>query len=442
MNTVRQLVNPLPSRVLLAAVIALLAAAAGAGSAIAQGWGNLSDAAAPQLTVRDLQEMERTLALDPAQREVIETIIVDYQEDLRKMGERLRDDMAKLREDVRARGAAGGNWMERIEPFREKMTSMEAEKDRRDERMWSDIKAVLREDQLDRWSEFERFLRRKRLLPRGILAGESVDLIALVDTVAVDATQRAALEPTLDEYAREIDLALQAREDAAEQARENLREMFQERDLDRTAEQARAQNAARLRVRDINHRYMQRLAAELGDAGERFREAYRREAYPDVHQETYAERAVRAALGLPDLTEGARQSIEALAGELEQRLEVKNREIERLYREHEPERLERRIDMVRALVSGERVDREPDPIREALRERREFEGQIVGRLKSLLTPEQIAALPASPSRPDFEALRSRPREVRQRALERLRERLRDDDQGNFPSRRSGDGEDD
>ena len=133
-------------------------------------------------------------------------------ENLRAQNQSLREESDALRSqmmDSPARQAAFENISLIINDqlrFKRKMR-MEFE---------SDLVAILTEEQFDFWPPLQRQLIRDRLLPRGRLSGETVDVMSLVDEQSYDDDKLLLLLPVLMQWDEDVTRALTARNDHLE----------------------------------------------------------------------------------------------------------------------------------------------------------------------------------------------------------------------------------
>lgn len=133
-------------------------------------------------------------------------------------------------------------------------------------RLDADVQAVLSAAQLERWPAFDRWVRRHHSLGWGRLAGESLDVFAMLDELVAARPEAAArLEPLRADLEQRVDLALARRNDAALEAVMAIDEAVAARDAD--AVRREAERLARLheRVRDANLAAVQAAAAVLAD---------------------------------------------------------------------------------------------------------------------------------------------------------------------------------
>jgi len=357
----------------------------------------------PAYSSQHLAVIEETLTLDEGQAELVKAFLDSYTTRYNQIGEEARDEMEFLREEMRGsfnnddadRGAA-------FETIRTRMAQFQAQRDEAAAVFVTSLQSVLTEEQMERWPQFERTMRRIQQVPLGTMSGESVDLFTIVETSGISDTSQDAVQPTLAEYEAHLDVALQQRQ--AELAdNDDFRNTFRaimtgEADLDDLKSDMDKRTKVRMRVRDLNDMYATQIESLLADPEEAsdFRAAYRDAAYPRVWDETWGEQVFAAALELEGIDESVLAQVEALALSHADGLLRRNEKLEAVVRKEEPAQNDRRIEMMAARMNGEDVNFDDDPMREAFRERGEYEDGMVTQLRALLTEDQIRQLPRRP----------------------------------------------
>lgn len=362
----------------------------------------MQDLNEPEYTVRDILTLQGVLKLDEGQRMLAEAFLEEYQTAFRAEHESFRMRQEEIRESIRSGGMEGRDWRDMIEPIRAAAETFGETRRQLGSQFLSDTQAILSAEQVEQWPEVERVLRRQKMIPRGMLSGESVDLYAVVERSTLDEAQRLRVDPILVDYGVQLDQALQQREADMPRAEEAVVEAFRSGDLDAASSAVDRQLKLRMRIRDLNDQFSRMIEAEIADPT-RFKEEYLKAAYPSVYGDDYYNTLFDAALAMPDIDDSQRASVEALRQTFVQRMAGINQTLARTVRENEPKRLEQMVEMVRSRMNGRGGgdgdwNRE-DPIREGFNERREVGDQFREQLESLLTPAQVAALPPPQRRP-------------------------------------------
>lgn len=256
------------------------------------------------------------------------------------------------------------------------------------------VMSILTEEQQALWPALDRRFRREKTLDDGQLSGERVNLFHLARDQQIDTTTLEPIQPMLGEYELLLDDALQRRNAYLRSSVSDLTQAYQEQNFKRGLSIVDQQTQLRTAVRDVNDTYAQMMIAALPDetAGA-FKTAYRNTAYPRIFQTTRAQRAFAAAKELPDLAPETLEAIVQLEISYLGELAAINEQLVALTKQHEPQNTRRNAEWMVARMSGERVDRPSDPVREAYNERNELDEKYLELLKALLTEEQFESLP-------------------------------------------------
>ncbi|MHC4990904.1 MAG: coiled-coil domain-containing protein [Planctomycetota bacterium] len=404
----------------------------------------------PELLRRDLRLISEQLELDEAQRSIVEALLRDYEKSFEAEADKMRQRMSELRprdeqseQQRERRREIGARFREIFTAMREAreqggdpemLRKLEAEAAELRERMgelrppmpegedlqrlresidrlsreWrgdrrrlrgdfmSGVQAVLTEEQLRRWDEFERTLRRLKSLPRSRLSGESVDMLALLRDLGIARNATVDLEMLMDDYARELDAALVRRDEHLEESRTATILAMLERDMQAATAVARHDGAVRAAIVEVNEQYAGTIPTLLDEQqAATFSRRYRERAFPRIFEPTTTKRAFAAALEM-ELEEEVRAAVEALRYEHARDLDSANERLLRITRADEPRRAERQIQRWLGRMIGQERSRsdDDDPIDEAYRSRRQMEDRYRDQLESLLPPEEAAQLPA------------------------------------------------
>ncbi|MBX3354386.1 MAG: hypothetical protein KF724_01655 [Phycisphaeraceae bacterium] len=418
----------------------------------------------PEFMRRDLPLIREQLALDDTQRMVVEQLLLDYdeafnpasqeaQEKIRNsmqeiaagffnpaMRERMESAMQGLRADIEQIAAESGGEIDpevRAALIRERMGKFQDEMIREREQsgaqaqtretigrmidtmedwhnqrrkmrddLLAGIRAILSEQQAEKWESFDRFMRRERTIPLGSLSGEQVDLFAILDEANLSEEVMATLVPTLDRYEMELDQALRARNTFLEQSEIRFLRAAQSGNSREVEDTARRSADLHRAVRDINDRYRVEVVALLP---EELRSQVQRAAlvagYDRVYRPTQAERAFEAALEWDDITPEVRTAIANLSTQFGVDVASLNERMMTHLRRQEPldivEQSGAIISMVNGLppmgmgmgrrfgVGGDT----PDPMQDMLSKRGDLNDAYMRRLRDLLSPEQQEKLP-------------------------------------------------
>lgn len=177
-------------------------------------WGMMGATAAPPITARDLRLYAEVLALDEMQLEIMQ----DAYEDFERTFMRESTLYSEVRSDAQHAHNPGGDWTHMQKRFADIKADFDQKIDRMEEQFISDLRLVLRQDQIDRWQRLEREQRRAKTLAKyGSYPEEKIDLVASVHALNLSAAERQSLEALLEDYRVQIDSVLVSRNRRAEQ---------------------------------------------------------------------------------------------------------------------------------------------------------------------------------------------------------------------------------
>ena len=339
---------------------------------------------------RDLERYSQFLGLDPDQREAAELLLEGYRAEFDGLAQESREAMEGVREEFRqTRDPAV--WRD-IGP---KMMAFAASRDRLEADLLVDIRELLTEAQAERWPRVEMMRRRDATLRRGLLSGESVDLVRVFEDLKAEPEVTEAVRPVLDRYEQELDRALIERNRVFQENRQKGAEALQVGDMaavDGLFAQARE---ASERVRDINRQFARQVQAALPpELAERLGQEFQRRSFPRVYREGYAERAFEVAAGFEDITDEQRQSMSTVRKSFGRELAAQQA---RHAGEQEAAEANRTAADFMARGAGGRGGGPEGGGREAFRqaraERLALEDRFLNQLRAILTPEQAGRLP-------------------------------------------------
>lgn len=343
------------------------------------------------------------LGLEGDLKVIASGLLSSYHEQFRAEAEVARGKMDDLREEAAATqdfSVFSREMPQIMEAWKKKSDALEQE-------LLTNLQALLTDEQRAKWPTVERERRRHDLLPSSRLSGESVDLIELVARLrdserADDALKSTEIDQLLEQYAMEMDSALQMRERFIEPLQKTF---FQTIANDPAAGEKIWKDATEKRkaVRDVNRRYLAVLKAAMTEERAATLEAmYMEQAYPAAHAPTKAEKFLALALELQSLTSDQASSLLAFEQSLDARLAPVRRDIVK-YTDEQDERLPEWFQKfqvsgdgsgrsIALTFSGNSAD-ESDPLQEALRARYRASKDVLDQAERVLTESQREALP-------------------------------------------------
>ncbi len=263
------------------------------------GGGGMNTMFEPTISSRDLDSFVKLFALDAAQKDAAKSLFEAYQQQFMAAAKPMREKWDAARQEARDSGDPGAfrEVMEKAGEFRKTRDQMETS-------FLNDFKVVLSEQQTQKWPKFERMRRRETTIGRGLMSGERVDLFKLVDDLKLPADNREALNETLDQYDVDLDRVLVERNKLFEESQEKIRELFTSGDMEGADKMIKEGREASVKVRDVNRRYAAQLETAIPENKRpEFKEAFKKESFPTVYNETHTMRVVEAAAKLKDLDE-------------------------------------------------------------------------------------------------------------------------------------------
>jgi len=388
---VRQSKNLLASAGL---VVALAAGAAFTPATHAQfgGQSNFAEAFQPDFLPRDMVTFNDYLGLEEWQRPIVEMLMEDYNTSFRAGVEGVRDEMRAIAE--RLQGTSNEDVMDLVMgPVQTWMN----DKRRLGEGFLENVRGQLSDRQNERWPDFERALRRDKELPRGTLSGESVNLVAILREMPLNAETRNNIQSVVDRYVVRLDSALVSRKDVMRAVEDDLAAAMRSMDFDTGLAANDRIMASRIAVRTVQDESAleieQALPAEhRGDFRQRHRITAYAKAFRGVGQ---MERFFEGVLTLPELSGEQIASIELIRDTYNDRVTMINESIVNAIRTEEPLDARRRTEMIRARHNGTAPPTREQSESSKLIAEREAAGDEARRaVLELLTEEQKTALPS------------------------------------------------
>jgi hypothetical protein len=387
MNRLLRLVAPIAALTILSSPS--LVCSAGAAPQLGQSAG-FTEAFQPDFLARDMDLIVDTLELEDWQRTILESLLADYQNDFRVGVDGLKDKLKAKGEEIKAggdRNAMGiimgpiGDWSREKAMLRQ--------------RFLDNLRGQLSESQAARWDALERAMLREKELPRGVLSGESLNLIVIARDVTLTPELSDQSKVVIEEYSVALDEALRARASQLAQSQPIIQDAMVAQDWGRGLTQLEAIVARRVALRDLQDRYIEAIAASLGTAGADFRERALRAAYAQAYRPSplipyFA--SARAIAGVTPEQVSAIDSIEAAYvvayADLENRWAA-------TMRSHEPKAQLADVKVRIAAATGDGAKPDPDPYR-ALRDERERMNEKARRdVADVLGPELAMQLPGA-----------------------------------------------
>ncbi|RLS46997.1 MAG: hypothetical protein DWH86_01255 [Planctomycetota bacterium] len=392
-------------RTLLIVIAAVVAAGFAVTPASAQfgGRANFGAAFQPDIMQRDVTLMTSSLALEEWQRPIVEALLQDYMSSFNTGVEALKDRMKVASEDaVRINStnmSANGDAV--LERIMAPLNAWRTEKQQMLEKFMSDLKSQLGPQQLERWSAFERALRRERMLPDGDISGESIDLLAVLTRMQLTPAEQEAVKQPVAAYEVLLDDALVSRVTEITKLEPELSDAMRAMNFERGADVQDKIMVARVAVRSANDLGIELIAAALGDRGDEFHVRALEAGYPDVFRPHPVMILMQQAYALPSLTPDQTAQIDALMTEFSVACNDANMKIYEAVRTDQPKAPRKRVQTMADRKSGAAGSapntpqgaNSSDPVVKARVDRESMGAPFRDRLLAILTDAQRSELP-------------------------------------------------
>jgi hypothetical protein len=258
----------------------------------------------PAIGPSKIKVIIRALDLNEAESAVVADLHAAHVQRVRDEGTAVRNECVEIIERTQLLGTGEG-----LDTLLEAETKWRERRKDLDDEFLQELRLILTAEQEQSWSIVERELRRMDQLPRGRMAGESIDVIALVDGADIEITD--ALSKTLDRYARAMDASLRARASFFEEHSASEVESLLTTDPEQARRIFERARKHRMDVRDINRRFMDALHQHLDpEDAKALREAFVKQVSGRVAtEESITDRAIAGAKGLTTLSDDQKRRL-------------------------------------------------------------------------------------------------------------------------------------
>lgn len=384
-------------------VLVMFAVWFGTARAIAQpgmggpgGWGQMFD---PAVTSKDIERYAEFLALSEDQVDAAKSLLEGYQDEFQRAAKEMRDASDAAREEFRDTRDFTV-W----EDLRPRMEAFQARRKELESSFLKDLKDLATPEQSEKWPALERLRRRETTMRRGLMSGESADVVALVEELKLDPQAAGAVRDLLSQYELELDRALIDRNERFESGMGRGAALWREGNMEALTTLFNEGREASIRVRDINRRFARQIEGALPDASRaKFHERFEEASFPRVYNRSLALRSLDAARQFNGLTPDQKAQIDELQQNHTRESAGLNQRWAQAIEENEL-----KVTPMEMMGGGG-----SPAMREARQARRAVDDRTLEKLKSLLTPEQVEMLPTRGDRSDDEeeqVLRRRRRE--------------------------------
>jgi hypothetical protein len=303
----RNVQNVASAAALVFVCLATLLASTAAGQSMSISVASPESSFKPEINSRDMNIISRVLGLSETEREAVRTLHDGYAAALKiKL-----DTVLESTQERTEKAQALGDW-HIAQPSDQETAAWEHDSKQLHDAFFADLKSLLSKEQADRWPLVERELRRLKKFPGGRLAGESVDVIHVVDDLVPQAWSIPGVADALSSYALRIDALLQRRGEVASPERAAAFETASKSDKAEAEKMWRSALDSRVAIRDLNMSVAEEVAAQLpAPDRERVKRKIFELCYPSLMQHSRTESFLRAAASLDSLTPSQSESMRA-----------------------------------------------------------------------------------------------------------------------------------
>ena len=361
----------------------------------------------------DDPERQRTQELRSKSRELRDKLDsarkLGDEEGMKELQDRLTKELESVREEMSQARVERWQSPERQAAMEEVALLMQDQlrlKKQLREEFEADLVVILTEDQHSLWAPLKRQLVRDRLLPRGRLSGETVDVMGLVDQQDYEDGTLVQLLPALSEWDTSVTYALTARDEHMVENQGTLMMSMTTMDVDSGIGVMKIQAQLAESVRDINDLAIENIVLLLPEEeGKQFGAYARERGYPRIYRPTRTDRAFKAAMELEELEPDTLQAINEIYDAMVIDITYANDQIYNATHRWESHEQIDRMDRYAQRMTGGSSERAESPMKETEDNKRTIEENYLDQLRMLLTEEQIEVLGGLSSR--------QPREERQ-----------------------------
>jgi hypothetical protein len=257
--------------------------------------------------------------------------------------------------------------------------------------LFADARSLLTEGQEAQWPKVERMRRRELAARLSVVSGDTVDLTEIVNGLKV--TVEGPLAEALDDYETEADRAIQGHLRISESSNTQF-EPGRTLQMEELQKQMAESREAALKRKDVNQRHARKIEPMLPEEKRpEFRDALKRQSFPQVYRQSQASKWIEAASKMSDLSSEQREQITTLRDQYQRDLKSANEAwaaaIEKTEAEPQNGGTMAGPGGTMMVMMGD----ENQELAAARKARRELDEKAREKVKSVLTPEQQETLP-------------------------------------------------
>lgn len=354
------------------------------GMAVRAGGPGGMDFAAP-VSKADLKKFGAVLNLDEDQTMVAEELLAAMHAEHETLAKKTRKDSERIMNEFRDSqdpSVFSEEMPKVMQTYQEGAAALQKQ-------YFEDLQAMLTPAQTEKWPKVERLHRRLRSLPAGMLSGETVDLVSIVEGLELAAPMPDDLGAIIERYEADLDRELTERDRLREERMTAMRGggggfNF---DLEKIRADMAEMRKAGLKVCEVNKRYARLIQATLPtekQAG--FAERVKKDSFPRVYRDTHTAKCLAAAAKFDDLAGEQATAVAELRESYERNVGSIN---ERWAQAIEASEADGGGDPLAMFMGGG----EDGAVADARKAKRELDRTTREKLMAILTEEQKERLP-------------------------------------------------
>ncbi len=353
-------------------------------------------------TKADLETISGMLRLSDDQRAAADGLLDAYVTESKAASKASQEALKALREEADT------------ESMREHMRKMGEAFEQRERKgrelktqFMNDLKAILTSQQAGdgSWERLERWDRRRETLSRGQLAGETLDLFALVKDAGVSDPHPRELADTLLAYEMDLDTALQARQRARERHDASVRPQDGGgggdviNNMDRINTIMSEHRKMGIPVRDVNLRHAPIVGQAVPEANRaKYEDLLKQRTFPRVYKPSHTQKSLDAANHFSDLDAQQKSAIESLLAEYARESAEINKRWANAIADEQKDGGGTAFDFLAVLDDDRDAPALPANSARALsKQRKDLDRDALKRLRETLRKDQSQRLPKKPN---------------------------------------------
>lgn len=354
------------------------------------GGGDMSQYMVP-VTKKTVESYAGLLGMDKEQKE---TALV-LQEGYRSSFKQLQQTIQKTNKEMTEKAQDSGDWGSFGKDMAKLGKDMADKMEKLETGFFDDVKSLLNDKQKEQWPRVERTRRRDKDLRMSFMAGQSVDLVKMLQAVGVKPDSSPELAEQVDRYEVEIDKALKAFEvwGKDQQAKQvKAAEDGGMPDFSKIQDTLKEMAGMAKGMRDTNRQYAKAIQPLLPqDKQAKFDLEIKKKSFPRVYKESYPTMAIAAALKFTDLDADQKEAVGTLDSGYTRELDAANKTWSAAIEDKE-EKLGGSMGVIMSGFMGGNKDQK-DEVGDARKARKELDDRTKDKLFTILKENQKKRLP-------------------------------------------------